>query len=242
MHDLLREAAYARGNPELAEAVLSLVRPAVALEVGEGTSVYGGLPPLPADVEWPVYRGRALTPLVRLDCAALAPLYDGDWPLPRDGVLLFFYDDDFGYREGETVPADDYPASAGCRVLHVSGDDPERSAPDGTLVIPPLPLRARPVPSVPGYEEPALGRAWGEHHLDVMYMCMALREVLPEPPHLLLGWSGSGAAPGHGRPLLQVAAEEGTAWGEATAIEFLISDEDLAAGRLDRVRYALDVA
>ncbi|GAA1530405.1 hypothetical protein GCM10009678_10700 [Actinomadura kijaniata] len=245
MRDLLREALDEHGDPESAEAVLSLVRPAVALEVGEGASVYGGLPPLPAGMEWPVHRGQALTLLVRLDCASLAPLYDGDWPLPRDGVLLFFYDDWFGFRQGEDTLADEFPVSPGCRVLHVPGDDPERPAPDGTHVIPPLPLDARPALSVPDHTAPELERLWKSGNVDIvriMGACVAARDALPASRHLLFGWDEHDVAPGHGRPLLQVSAEEGTAWGEITGIEFLISEEDLGAGRLDRVRYALDVA
>lgn len=55
----------------------------------------GGLPELPAGVEWPIWNGAPLAFLAQIDLAA-AP--KEDWPawLPRDGKLFFFYDAEGG--------------------------------------------------------------------------------------------------------------------------------------------------
>ncbi len=68
----------------------------------------GGLPPEGLKFAWPEYDGRSLTLLATLYLAEIPFLHD--W-LPRDGVLLFFYD-------FESVPwGDDVFEAEGWRVL-----------------------------------------------------------------------------------------------------------------------------
>jgi hypothetical protein len=169
------------------------------------------------------------------------------WPFPADGYLLFFHDEEFvaefDHEEGDN----------GCRVLHVAAG----SAPDGydveghdgdgevdIVVIDALPLRPEPVMSLPGFDD----------HSDAAGIDVAIEasvtgvheevgRLLPTPRHRLLGWCDHlTPRPGGLRPLLQVEAEEGTAWGEVVNVSFWISDDDLRAGRLDGVRRSYETA
>lgn len=234
-------------NPEIVEAVLSLVRPALELalienpdadedhgEAGHGggdAGTYGGLPPLPPDVDWPTVGGEPLALLAQLRCAALADLLGDAWTLPRDGTLLCF-----------TAVWRDEPEA--CRVLHVPGGTPVRDAPEGAEVIPPQPLGAWRRRSLPEWEDPALSALLREHGPDVTAVLDALGPALPYTPHQVLGWLGTGYFPRREgfRPLLQLEGEEGTAWGELVRLAFVVPDEDLRHGRLDRVRMTYEVA
>jgi hypothetical protein len=123
----LDEAAGNAGNPEIAHHALRLLRPSLALSgadaQGCGGTRIGGLPPLPAEVEWPMFDGRSLTLLAQLDCAALHPLLGDDWPLPHDGLLLFFFDDTFTDLQG-----------ADGRVLHVPVPTPSLPDPSSRAI------------------------------------------------------------------------------------------------------------
>jgi uncharacterized protein YwqG len=80
VHDLLQQAR-------------SQMRPCLRLAVAERRSSthLGGLPELPADAEWPSWKGRPLSFLGQIDLGS-APEFE--WPewAPREGRLLFFYD------------------------------------------------------------------------------------------------------------------------------------------------------
>ncbi|AVT30048.1 hypothetical protein C6361_11685 [Plantactinospora sp. BC1] len=243
----LADSPRAPAAPDLVEQILGLLRPSVGLAVparsrnggtpGPVAGWYGGLPGLPDDVPWPHHRGRPMTLLARLDCAALAPLLGPEWTLPRDGALLFFVDEwqhaDFG-----ADPGDD-----GCVVLHVPVGVPDRAAPPEVVPIPALPLVAAPVLAAPDYAEPELAPVFSTDPIRVMSLVAEIRDRLPTVRHRLLGWPDDPVAelPGH-RPLLTLEAEEGTAWGELVGVSFWIDGPDLAAGRLSRVRRVLDVA
>ncbi|MFG2089338.1 MULTISPECIES: DUF1963 domain-containing protein [unclassified Spirillospora] len=234
----LAEAADNAPSPEIAHQALGLLRPSIALAPaadgqGCGTTRLGGLPPLLPEAEWPATGGRPRTLVARLDCAALHPLLGDEWPLPRDGLLLFFYDDTFG-----AVSADDV-----C-LLHVPGDAPERPAPPDTPVIPPLPLVAARTPSLPVSFSRAIDALPGEHDLiDAMDAVEALAGVLPEVDYRLLGWhDGGGDGPDGQRPLLQLEGVDGIDWGEVVNITFWIGDADLSAGRLEGAYSGLEVA
>lgn len=56
---------------------------------GEFRSLTGGLPPEGLEFEWPQYEGQSLSLLATIYLEELPILHD--W-LPRDGVLLFFFD------------------------------------------------------------------------------------------------------------------------------------------------------
>lgn len=78
-------------------------------QAARGASFFGGLPTLPANLEWP--RTSDYVPLhflCQIDCA------DIGWqtPLPDKGILFFFGRDDEEQLWGEGLPADD------CRVLY----------------------------------------------------------------------------------------------------------------------------
>lgn len=91
---------------------------------GQGTSFFGGLPTLPAGLEWPRTSGGVpLHFLCQIDCT------DIRWqtPLPDKGILFFFGRDDEEQLWGEGLPADD------CRVLYApdgAGSGAPAAAPD----------------------------------------------------------------------------------------------------------------
>ncbi|MEU0558173.1 DUF1963 domain-containing protein [Dactylosporangium sp. NPDC006015] len=230
-------------DPSIVAAVLALARPALELAVledweheddeiadgGRYAGSYGGLPRLPPGVDWPAVGGEPLTLLAQLRCDALAGLLGAEWTLPRDGLLLFF----------AAVWRDEPDAG---RVLHVPDAAPVQQAPEHAEVVPAQPLGAWPVRSVPELDDPALRtllHATGPALIDV------LRALAPEhTPHQVLGRLGDGYHPPRPgtRPLLQLEGEEGTAWGELVRLAFVVPDDDLRQGRLDRVRMTYEVA
>jgi hypothetical protein len=230
---------------EVGAAVLSLIRPSIGLAVAAATrplpddrvaSCYGGLPRLGERVTWPEYDDRPLVLLAQLDCAELAAALTDEWTLPADGLLLFFYDDDFAGDFAE-------PGENGCRVLHVPADGPVRQAPPQTLVIPALPLAATFALSVPDYTVADLADHMSTDWSTVMGLTYDLRELVPSARHRVLGWCDTiVCGPAGHRPLLQLEPEQGTAWGECVNISFWIREDDLRIGRLDRVRSVLEVA
>lgn len=233
----LVQAADNADLPQLAHQALRLRRTSIALTQADGPGCggtrFGGLPPLPSEVDWPALDGRPLPLLAQLDCAALQPLLGDDWPFPREGLLLFFSDDTFADFDG-----------TGAHVLHVTGNAPERPSPPDTTVIPPLPLAAARTPSLPSSTSAAIDTLLGDHDLvAAMDAVEALHEVLPRVDYRVLGWHDGGGDGTEGdRPLLQLEGVDGTDWGEIVNVSFWISDEDLASGRLDRVTRAIEVA
>ena len=223
--------------PEAARRALGLLRPSIALTSeggpGCGRTRLGGLPPLPPQIEWPAFGDRPLTLAAQLDCAALSPLLGGEWPLPHDGLLLFFYDGTFG----ELNPK-------GECVLHVPGDAAERPAPPGTIVNPEFPLAAAVTPSLPvSFSRAASAFLEDLELVDCMDAVQALTDVLPQVDYRLLGWHDGGAdGPDGHRTLLQLETVDGADWGEVVNIAYWIADEDLAAGGLDRAHYGIEVA
>ena len=146
--DTFRDLALEYLPADVAEKWLSLLRPTVALEAATGTDVVvgqlGGLPRLPADVEWPTWEGRgALSHIASVDCAAL-PTGALDIDLPTDGTLLFFYFDG-QVDDGPFVTGSDRESWAGARVLHVPADSAcaEREVPAGLRAYPRVPLTAQ---------------------------------------------------------------------------------------------------
>ncbi|WP_420159361.1 DUF1963 domain-containing protein [Nocardiopsis sp. CNT-189] len=140
-----REAARRAGVPEEAvDLARRLARPQIELtSVDEGGGVpvgrYGGLPRLPRGAEWDGYPDLVAS----IDCAAL-PQGALDFPLPRDGHLLFFADK----REDSGSWGEEDPPS----VVHVpaGSDAAERSpAGGGAVSEEPRPLYARTVWSLP---------------------------------------------------------------------------------------------
>jgi hypothetical protein len=121
------------------EAVRALARPSLRLTLAEGAaqpgerSRLGGPPELPAELEWPTWQGRELSFLGQVDLAQ-AHRYLAASPLPRQGLLLFFY-------ETETRPSGLRPEHRGsCRVLHLEGPGLRRAQERAALPESPLHL------------------------------------------------------------------------------------------------------
>ena len=237
--DGLRAALDDSAPPQhapIVDTVLSLARPSAQLTITEGAphaGTYGGVPALPTDIPWPSRNSQPLTLIAQLNCTALSDLLGAAWTLPRQGTLLFFYDD-------HTMDVDDQAA----RVLHVEGHAPIRQAPENTPVIPPLSLVATRRPSLPDLSAAELSECMTTDTLGTLDVLSRIRRVLPHSPHQVLGWLDDGYYPSYPklRPLLQLEAEQGTAWGECVRIAFVLSDEDLQQARLDRVRITYEVA
>jgi hypothetical protein len=146
--------------------------------------------------------------------------------------LLFFHDDEF------SAPFNFEQGDDGCQVLHV----PAGSGAEAIATIPALALDAASMPSLPNLRDDA-DKALGIDLIELINLLEELQSLLPEPRHRLLGYCDTDTPhlQGH-RPLLQVEAEQGTAWGEIVNVSFWIPDADLRAGRLDRVRRSFEVA
>jgi uncharacterized protein YwqG len=145
-------------TPESIERYLAyldtLARPAIRLVKSDtvGNSRLGGLPDLPADLEWPEWQGQALAFLGQIDLADLPPACRG-LGLPASGLLFFFYD------AGQGAWGFD-PADRGAfRVLYALAPGPER-APPPTLaedaVYPVMPVAFMRVTTYPEPDDPAL--------------------------------------------------------------------------------------
>jgi hypothetical protein len=167
-----------------------------------------------------------------LDCAQVTAVLGAQWLLPTEGYLLFFHDDEF------SAPFDFEHGDDGCQVLHV----PAGSGAEAIATIPALALEAAPMPSVPHLRDEA-DKALGIHIIELIDLLQELQPLLPAPRHRLLGYCDTDTPHPRGhRPLLQVEAEQGTAWGEIVNVSFWITEADLRAGRLDRVRRCFEVA
>ncbi|MER7706665.1 DUF1963 domain-containing protein [Kitasatospora sp. NPDC097605] len=217
---------------------------------GEAVGRLGGLPALPEDTAWPEFAGRPMQLLAELDCAALAAAFAapgtgpgpdaesdaGDWPLPADGLLLFFHDEWLADFTGR-----------GCRVLHVPAGAPPRPAPaaeHGTPAVPAVPVRATRALSAPSYQDRELERLFPDDFLIALDLAQDLAEQLPRPTARVLGWcdTDTGRPEGH-RPLLQLeSAVLDADWGECVNVSFWITPDDLAAARFDRVRHGFEIA
>ncbi|MEV0565841.1 DUF1963 domain-containing protein [Dactylosporangium sp. NPDC050588] len=150
-------------------------------------------------------------------------------------------------RDGSSTAAEGRFGDAlddGCRVLHVPAGLPPRPAPPGTLVVPPLCLAADRVGSVPPYDAPALAHVFALDPIAAMTAREHAEDTAGRPPrHQVLGWQRDAFLhlPGL-RPLLQLEAEPGTAWGEVVNVSFWLPEADLAAGRLTAARRYLETA
>lgn len=170
----LAEAGRLYFSPADAETWINLLRPGFhlrALNEGEDPVGYvGGIPQLPADVEWPVWEGHGpLNFIAAFDCARV-PTKDLDIPLPESGTLLFFYYDGLG----DSSVAFDDPDSVfnGTRVLHVPADAElgEATAPEGTSPFPRLDLGGELIATAPDNENTTLIAAYGDPNDPVAYV------------------------------------------------------------------------
>ncbi len=97
---------------------------------------------------------------------------------------------------------------------------------------------------MPGWTTTEANQAVGGDVIALISLDQALSTLLPVPRHRLLGWCDSSDTPQpkEHRPLLQVEAGAGTAWGEIVNVSFWIRDEDLQAGDLRNVRRSYEGA
>lgn len=134
-HETLVEMLHELLTPDEASALLAYERPSarlVRVKADEpATAVLGGLPQLPADVEWPTLGDRPLYFLAGVDLAAVHEVHP-DTVLPAAGCLNFF--------ATHELPEDSFPfvsamfpvSRAGWRVIYVPPGTAtsERSYPD----------------------------------------------------------------------------------------------------------------
>ena len=124
----------------------------VTVEKAHSKSRLGGLPSLPAGVDWPVHPDTRvpLHFLAQVDLSALPETPLPGCPfgaaLPRRGMLYFFFnfayiwDEDFSAVDGNGVPKQS-------RVIHAPAAGPDRAAPE---TLPPV-----------GYDPETMEPAWG---------------------------------------------------------------------------------
>lgn len=165
-----RDAARADGVPEhIIDLGLSFARPRIELSAeseggGNLAGTYGGHPRLPPDIDWDGYPHF----FASLDCAAL-PQDVLDFPLPRDGELLFFADKHDGEdnSEGRVIHV---PAGTATVERFFQYDEEEY---DPSPYTEPHPIYARRFWDMPtSYDEvviaadPERSRLYREHDLD----------------------------------------------------------------------------
>jgi len=234
-------------------AIQPLVRPAVRLSPwpGEGGRLggtrLGGTPDLPAGFSWPQYEGRPLPFLAQLDLAELRSLLPAG-ALPATGHL-FFFAPPLQLTNANT-------ADANLELVIRSHDAPVAYAgPPPDTGLGPFPGCAAGLEGyddIPELDVSPLGRLLDD---DASDRYCGIRAFLSgggdDSMHKVLGHADSiqgpaeeeceSVAPGPGgspwRLLLQVGSDErlGMMWGDAGAIYFCLREEDLAAGRFDRV-------
>ncbi|WP_422772581.1 DUF1963 domain-containing protein [Plantactinospora sp. WMMC1484] len=163
---LRRRAAEAGIPTEQTEAFLDLARTALCLtpkHVGPLVGRYGGVPPLPPGVAWPVQHteyaeGIPLRFLAEIECAKLPRPADLDVTLPATGSLLFFSNLDVYtlYEEPEkdltaVMHVETDPAAEPPAVPVIEPDEGYEGA-QGMVVIEPTPLYAAVFLDLPNWE------------------------------------------------------------------------------------------
>lgn len=111
----LEEAIREHGLEAHREAILATARPAVYLRLGEagqgdvGQSRMGGIPDLPDSLPWPVdpLLGRLRSFLVQINLAQVPDFADN--PLPRNGMLYVFADENEDRADQLIVHTGDEP-------------------------------------------------------------------------------------------------------------------------------------
>lgn len=242
--DLVGITLIEQARPALArhtDTLLRLARPASTFEATQepganlevGASKLGGLPDMPAEVEWPVWTRGTLAFLAQFNLTDLVPSV-ACRELPAEGLLSVFYD-----SEGEAFEPSDI---GGWRVFHfpdvlrLARREPPRGLAEaarfrsaGLTFTETLTL---PCGYSPWDEELALGDgrdAYGE-----------LLE--PGMGHRLLGYAHPCQNDVYGqkgiRHLLTIDSDDapGWMWGDAGLLYFTMAEADLQQHKFDRVR------
>ncbi len=92
--ELIRQHA----PPRLQDALIALLRPAIALsatraddaQIPLGASKFGGAPDVPPGFEWPMWNDKPLGFLAQINLEEVAP-FDVEELLPKSGLLSFFF-------------------------------------------------------------------------------------------------------------------------------------------------------
>jgi uncharacterized protein YwqG len=163
----LAEAGRRFFSPENAKTWIELLRPGFHLrEQNEGEPLVGylgGLPLLPADVEWPQWEGHGPLSLVAaVDCDEI-PVGELDIPLPDSGMLFFFYFNGVGPDAVQYL--DPASVEGGTRVIYVPTDAEnvaERAVPEGLEAFPRILLTGELIATAPDNENAALVAAYGD--------------------------------------------------------------------------------
>ncbi len=229
-----------------------------------GRNWFGGLPLLPRTQPWPRTQTH-LQPMhfwLQIDCATLT----GNHALPRDGLLLFFYDlDDQGantrdnglgavrYVPADEIPAQPHPAPADLPHLH-HAPGVQHSAYSTESIM-------RIYAALPhGFDTYLMADAdldwdridWGceakaEAHADTLTHANRKETIAGKCPetygqHALLGPEQAITNPtgGDGIRLACLGSDTEMGWefGDVGVVEFWITPEDLRARRFDRA-YAM---
>lgn len=240
-----------RVSPPTVDAVLAQTRDGIALFESPGAdrrSRLGGDGLLPPGEEWPRNRdGKPLTFIAALDFAEL-PHLD---PLPREGTLLVYWDEQFF----EVEPMDFVAAT---RVLHTpaAAELEEHAPPEGSSTMDAIPLRGFRMP-LPGSmavdasdaDESELHDAAHDLGLALCHQLLGTsRDVQGPAVDEVSYWFGGHVLPetrerfseaertGEGWTLLaQFEETEGLLFGDAGALYLVMPDADLRTGRFDRV-------
>lgn len=175
---------------DLIELTKARSRPCLrfAASIAPSTTYLGGNPTLPPNVEWPSWKGRPLSFLVQIDLGSAPKDFWADW-LPREGLLLFFYDAE--QSTGGYDPAD----RRSWRVVYVEPGVPiaERDEPGS---IPKGQFPRQDIALYPEQSFPSLDRLdfdtsdITEEELDEYFENGIGAEPDDGPLHQLFGWPG----------------------------------------------------
>jgi hypothetical protein len=224
------------------------------LPVAAGSSRLGGLPELPAGTPWPSRGGKPMQLLAQINCAELVPFREHTL-LPAEGTLHFFMQD-CGEECLVTLTASEVP-------LLVAAAPAGAGTPG--FILPQFPVRFAPIPTLPHPETKefaALGLDEGDAEL-VLNALGTLLEDIRRQEHALHGIGGypeaiqgdvwtecemgasrrkiswkEAAEQANGWKLLLQFETDGdlnVMWGDAGTVYFCIREDDLRAGRFDKV-------
>lgn len=251
---LIDDHGFTRYKPILKKGIRPAIslrpRPADDSDIPVGVSKLGGSPDLPPAAVWPERQGRAMAFLAQV---RLSDVKRHDWrgQLPPTGTLSFFYDADAGpglYSDGD-------PDGAGAVLFTPAEVETRRRGRPATL----LPGLIYPAsilyPAGRWMIDP--GARYGDSRGGEAEWRKAwnFEQALgadASATHHMLGWANAqqnemepllayknSTRPRDWRLLLQLGSDEAAAgwmWGDAGAVYFWITEEDLNARRFDRVK------
>ena len=273
------------GLARVSGEVLAATRPGVGFDLtpGDGpvgSTRFGGSPDLPRGFVWPVHETINARFVAQIDLAEVAALLPEQNPLPREGLLSFFWwqESDHGYEED------------GCRVYLFRREGLVRRADPWSQ----QPEKVGFIRRLFGAKPSALGMGWrgcsakarvgwwidhlafeqglskrltteehgqlfgghdeefaaagmpndGHHVLGCAQPVQGAVEVEAELDAGASGgaaWEAAAARAGHWRCLLEVVSDGGPefCFGDWGRLYFMMKDQDLAAGRFERVRIVM---